>query len=81
LATGSSDLTVRLWLTTTFECLRSLEGLSSWPTNVKFVFFAGSSGSSGSSSVAVSCHSGVLHVEAPKEGTLAPYDGGHEAGE
>jgi len=74
LATGSSDLTVRLWKDGTFECIQMLEGLSAWPTNITFVT------PQNCPCIAVACHSGVLHVEDVKQGILAAYDGGHSAG-
>ncbi len=64
-ATGSSDLTVRLWGTRTFECFKTLEGLSSWPTAVAFV---------DARNLAISTHAGILHVANTPTDKLESYD-------
>ena len=65
IATGSSDLTVRLWGSRTFECFKTLEGLASWPTNLAFL---------DARSLAVSTHAGVLHVASTPTDKMETFD-------
>ncbi len=69
-ATGSSDLVVKLWNSRSFECVRTLEGLTSWPTNVSFLAHKNNF------MLAVTTHGGVLYISSGVgvKDTLKPFE-------